>query len=512
MPRQLRPILKLTIIFILIAAGCTPAPSNTPTIPVPISTLAPSAPTSTPTLIHKTPTTPAGNPMFSVRLMAYNIWLGGGMEPGHSERGDNMNRLNDLVTLVKQANPDVLGLEELNGWTNGNPTIIEQFANAVGMQYFLAPTWRGFNIAIFSKFPILEAENISEYIGNNGALRAVVQTPNGGKLNVVVAHLDPTDQDLRSCEFDKLRVLMTQYQDYPSIIMGDTNSYPNSPDTSYLTQGGWQLAKSIRIDNIFVYSDLAMSGKAICFTKDKSNKDCALDTDISDHPPVGVEITFYDSQNGSRPTPPLIYKTALNCNLDRSPAQPPNDSFNGTKLDETKWRAMVNGGTVTEAGKLIMTTAVDPPSSNARIQSRWQLQGDFDIQVDFQIDESWKAPANDHLDGAYFGVNIGGQAYHITRLRRTGGGNANAFFAWSTDGKLSGETNTNAIAGKYRLVRTGTTLSVQYDIGKGWKELATAQVPVSPVTIYMGNGSVNASEQFTTYFTNFQINSGSAIY
>jgi hypothetical protein len=167
---------------------------------------------------------------------------------------------------------------------------------------------------------------------------------------------------------------------------------------------------------------------------------------------------------------------------------------------------------VNEDGRLVLTTSSEEPSTNAKIQSKWQLQGDFDIQVDFQIDESWTAPANDHLDGAFFGVNIDGQGYHITRLRRTEGSNANVFFAWSTDGKLSGEKNTTAIAGKYRLVRTGANLSVQYDVGAGWEELSSVTVPTDPVTVYLGNGSVNASQAFTTYFENFLINSGSAIY
>jgi hypothetical protein len=321
------------------------------------------------------------------------------------------------------------------------------------------------------------------------------------------------DTVLRACEFDKLRIIMAQYQDYPSILMGDTNAFPRSPDTEYLTQGGWQLAKNDRIDNIFVLSNQAMKGNPICFSSEASSNGCVLDTGISDHRPVAAAITFYDSPNLSSPTLPATFMKADKCNYDRAPAQIPNDSFSGTNLDETKWRSVGSGGVVSENGKLILTTGSDSPSTNAKIQSKWQLQGDFDIQVDFQIDESWTAPANDHLDGAYFGVNIDGQGYHITRLRRTGGGsNANVFFTWSTDGKLGGEKSTTALAGKYRLVRTGTNLSVQYDAGKGWTELSSVTVPTDPVTVYLGNGSVNASQQFTTYFENFLINSGTSIY
>src|SRR5690606_37895838 len=99
-------------------------------------------------------------------------------------------------------------------------------------------------LALFSKYPILETENLSDYVGNNGALRAVVQLPDGQELNVVVAHLDPKDEDLRSCEFDKLRHIMTAYQDHPSIMMGDFNTYSNTPNTHHLTDGGWQLVQS----------------------------------------------------------------------------------------------------------------------------------------------------------------------------------------------------------------------------------------------------------------------------
>jgi endonuclease/exonuclease/phosphatase family metal-dependent hydrolase len=445
--------------------------------------------------------------------MAYNIWFGAGVNPAHIERGSNMNRLADLITLVKQVNPDILGLEEVTEWTSGNPTTIEQFASELKMNYYLAPTWRGINPAIFSKYPILEAENLSEYVGNNGALRAVVQTPDGQKLNVVIVHLDPTDQLLRSCEFDKLRRIMESYQDKPGILMGDINTLPNYVDARYLTDGGWELVQSETIDNIFVLSRQAWSAKPICFSSNASSPDCIMDTGISDHKPVGAIISFYNFKNTVSPSLSLTPIPVAKCNYERRPALPPNDTFDGTTLDETKWRLnSYGGGVVTQDGRLIMSTDSRQASSSAKIQSRWRLEGDFDIQVDFQLGEGWDPPANDHLDGAFFGVIIDGQSYHITRLRRIGGSNANVFFVWSTDGTLSGEALTNADAGKYRLVRTGTALSLQYEISAGWVKLASVTVPESPATVYLGNGTVNASQAFTTYFDNFLINSGSTIY
>jgi len=177
-------------------AGYTPVPTQA-VIPTSIPTSIPSsAPTDVPT------------PLFTVRVMTFNTLFGAGVEPGHAERGNSGSRLADLITLVKQADPDLLGLQELSGWMTGNPPAIQQFANALGMQYYLAQTWRGMNIALFSKYPILESENLSTYIGNNGALREVVQSPDGGRLNVVVAHLDPNNPLLRACQYDKLRRVM----------------------------------------------------------------------------------------------------------------------------------------------------------------------------------------------------------------------------------------------------------------------------------------------------------------
>jgi endonuclease/exonuclease/phosphatase family metal-dependent hydrolase len=500
--RWKRSTIRLMTVFLIgtVFMGCR---FGTTLVPVPTAI-------PTQTLVLPTPTLPP--PLLTVRVMAYNIWFGAGVNPSHTERGSNMNRLADLITLVKQADPDILGLEEVTEWTSGDPSTIEQFASALNMNYYMAETWRGINPAVFSKYQILETENLSEYVGNNGALRVVVQTPDGQKLNVVVVHLDPQDWRLRACEFDKLRRIMESYTDAPGILMGDINTCARCKDAKYLTVGGWELVQDAGIDNIFTFSKQAWSAQPICFSMYESEPGCILDTGISDHRPVGAVLSIYDFRN---PLSPPVSPTPVpveKCNYAREPEQPPNDTFDGTVLDETKWRSVGSRGVVRQDGRLIASTISDEVTSSAKIQSKWLLERDFDIQVDFQIDESWSSPVNDHLDGALFGVNIDGQSYHITRLRRMDGGNANVFFAWSTDGTLSGEVNTTALAGKYRLVRTGTTLSLQYDIGAGWQELATVTVPASSATVYFGNISVNASQAFTTYFDNFLINSGSTIY
>lgn len=192
-------------------------------------------------------------------------------------------------------------------------------------------------------------------------------------------------------------------------------------------------------------------------------------------------------------------------------ANPFNDNFDGNILNTSKWKPDTSsGGVITQDNRLILSTSNKQAFSSAKVESVWEFTRDFDAQVDFEMGEGWRQPSSEHLDGAALGVQINGQIYHITRLISAGG--TNQLFAWSSEGNLSGQLSTDALSGKYRLVRIGTTLTLLYDIGNGWQELAKCNVTSDPAKIYLENGSINASHAFTTYFDNFHINSGFTTY
>lgn len=191
---------------------------------------------------------------------------------------------------------------------------------------------------------------------------------------------------------------------------------------------------------------------------------------------------------------------------------PPNDDFSGTALDPAKWRQDLAGGaTVVQDGHVSLSTSRAEKYSAATVYSIWQFPGDFDVQIDFQLGQGWTEPAEDHLDGAMFGVDIGGQRYWVTRLRRAGGG-GDLVFSVSTVDQFEGERNTNVVSGKYRLIRQDTRLDILFDIGTGWQRILSKTVEPTPAQIYFGNGSINTSQAFTTYFDNFQINAGLTTY
>ena len=171
---------------------------------------------------------------------------------------------------------------------------------------------------------------------------------------------------------------------------------------------------------------------------------------------------------------------------------------------------MSAGANLSQDGRLIVSTDGTQASAGAGVAGNWLFPGDFDVQVDFQIGEDWSAPRHDHVDAAYLSVEIAQQNYRITRLGLPG--DQGQFMAWSSTGALTKTIKTDAHAGKYRLTRSGTTLTLFFEIGKAWQELESTTVPASPAQVVMGNGSVNASQAFTTYFDNFQINSGLTTY
>jgi hypothetical protein len=192
-------------------------------------------------------------------------------------------------------------------------------------------------------------------------------------------------------------------------------------------------------------------------------------------------------------------------------AVPPDDNFTGNVLDPSKWRAdLVSGATISQQdGRVIISTGNKEKYSTGTMFATWDFPGDFDAQVDFQIGEGYKNPAEGHLEGADFVVTIDGQRYGITRLMN---GGRDTLFVMNSSDTTSGEMVTSALAGKYRLIRTGTRLMILFDVGAGWQRIFTKTVPSSPAQIYIGNGSIFASQAFTTYFDNFHINSGFTTY
>jgi endonuclease/exonuclease/phosphatase family metal-dependent hydrolase len=241
--------------------------------------------------------TPSPQPL-ALRVMSYNILFGAGADPAWEQAAAKLspfaypgNRLPQILEVIKAARPDILGIQEAAGWDKGSPSLAEQVAAELGMNYFLAPTPSGLHVALFTRFKIVEAQNLSTRMGNVGALHATLAMPDGQLGHVFVVHLDPFSAKTRAAELVTLTQDMSPYLPSPTLLMGDMNFYcldnpADCQEYQVLSQAGWCLATAgpYKIDQIWTSPSLNQPVEALPFP--------GASFDISDHLPVGAAINL----------------------------------------------------------------------------------------------------------------------------------------------------------------------------------------------------------------------------
>lgn len=241
--------------------------------------------------------TPSPQPL-PLRVMGYNVLFGAGADPDWERAAAKLspfsypgNRLPQVLEVIKNTQPDILGVEEAAAWDKGSPPLAQQIASELGMNYFLAPTRSGLHVALFTQFEIVAAENLSEQMGNIGGLHAELATPDGQHLHVFVVHLDPFSAETRTTELTTMTALMAPYQQLPTLFLGDMNFHcldnpADCQEYGVLNKDGWRLAAAgpYQIDQIWISPPLDQPVEAISFPN-------AL-FDRSDHLPVAGVINL----------------------------------------------------------------------------------------------------------------------------------------------------------------------------------------------------------------------------
>jgi endonuclease/exonuclease/phosphatase family metal-dependent hydrolase len=273
-----------------------PLPTDTPTLTAtftPSSTpTAASTSTATPTEAPTHAATPTEAPLFSVKAISYNILLGAGVSRAHdsslSEAAQRTNRVPALVSVLREAGPDVVGIQEAYDWGTGDPPVIEQVADELGMVHYLALPES--DAAILSKLKIAGAEDLSGIMGPSfGAVRADLSAPDGSTLTVFDVHLKSAGHTIRLCQAIALTQELGRYASKPAILMGDMNASASAPEMQIFQQAGWQPVTDIGfIDQIWVSP--ASSWSSTAWWEPATSPRFEL---ISDHYPVAAEIAFY---------------------------------------------------------------------------------------------------------------------------------------------------------------------------------------------------------------------------
>jgi endonuclease/exonuclease/phosphatase family metal-dependent hydrolase len=255
-----------------------------------------------------TPTAP-----LTIKIMSYNVLFGAGVD----RRYDNLllpelrnkNRLPELVSFIKGAQLDILGIEEANGWNRGDPAVVEQVAEQLGMNYYLAEAPNNFHVVLLTKFEITEVKNLSGKEGDPffetmRALRARLLTPDGQTLNIFIVHLEPFSTKIRLHQLDALMDELELYKGQTTILMGDMNFCVAWPEYTIIEQAGWQhVALATNVDQIWISPDAHWTSNLLPISESSAREVRGL----SDHLPVSTELSIYPPRAGAPMSTPYAF-------------------------------------------------------------------------------------------------------------------------------------------------------------------------------------------------------------
>lgn len=177
---------------------------------------------------------PADN--ISVRVMDYNLHNG--------FNTDGRLDLESLAQVIESSNADIIGLQEVSrGWViNGSADMLQWLSHRLDMRYAYGPTegsqWGN---AILSRYPIVSLQ--SEPLPpeslrlRRGYIQAEIET-GANVLQVLNTHLHHVAEDSETRQ-EQVPVLIEAWNGAPrTILMGDLNATPDSPEIAQLTAAG----------------------------------------------------------------------------------------------------------------------------------------------------------------------------------------------------------------------------------------------------------------------------------
>ena len=175
-----------------------------------------------------------------ITVMTYNIAFSGGAVPDLYEMWNNdgysawtSDRRSELLKIIRQVNPDILGIQEAFVWDSDEPKVYERFADSLGMEYYYYPEyeeaeWNG--ICIFSKFPIestafyLHQPCVSDQTYNGTySVKSVLRITDNRTIDIYSCHLMFQVPGAQTCEVENLSETLKTGFNPNTILMGDMN-------------------------------------------------------------------------------------------------------------------------------------------------------------------------------------------------------------------------------------------------------------------------------------------------
>lgn len=236
-------------------------------------------------------------------VLTYNIH--------HAVGIDQRLDLERIARVIETQHPDVVQLSEVDKFYGDRSGNIDQAAwlgDRLGMQVAFgknldldpltpgAPR-REFGTAVLSRFPIVSARNtllpLAPQGEQRGLLQVQVRTP-WGQLRILGTHLQHTSTQERLDQVAAIKEL-TRNCWQPTVLMGDLNAYPDSPEMAGLLQkfrDTWPLVG--RGDGFTFDSDDPKGRIDYVLTRNLVVPLSArvIATQASDHLPLRAELAF----------------------------------------------------------------------------------------------------------------------------------------------------------------------------------------------------------------------------
>jgi endonuclease/exonuclease/phosphatase family metal-dependent hydrolase len=266
----IRTLLPLTAALFLLAPGCTGEP------PVPETA-----------------------PPDTLRVMAYNIHHGAGM--------DQILDLERIAGLINSVRPDMVTLQEVDSVVarTGGVDQAGELARMTGMQpvfgRFMAYQGGAYGMAVLSRWPIVTSENIRlpDGLEPRTSVSATVSAPSGQTMRLVGIHFYESESE-RLAQATALQSHLDA-DPVPTILAGDFNSIPNSKVIDFM-EAGWSILD--KGEDRLTFSSFAPD-REIDFMMFRPpgyfqvvHHDVLDEPVISDHRPVVADLIFRGASTG----------------------------------------------------------------------------------------------------------------------------------------------------------------------------------------------------------------------
>lgn len=246
-----------------------------------------------------TPENATSEPSDTLRVLAYNIHHGEGM--------DEVIDLERIADLINEVNPDLVALQEIDSVVTRTKGVDQaaEIGRLTNMQpvfgRFMAYQGGAYGMAVLSRLPFLESTNVHLPDGDEprSVVSAVIDLPSGNTLRLNGIHFYRTEQE-RYAQATALEHWLIDQEPMPTMLAGDFNSYRGDSVLTHLEQT-WHVVDKGEDMNTFPSwepdreIDYFMWTPADAFTI--LHQELLDEPVISDHRPLLIDIVVTSTED-----------------------------------------------------------------------------------------------------------------------------------------------------------------------------------------------------------------------